>query len=222
MHEEATRPITAWHGARSHCRCDSSVRAGQHSRVEQDLLCWYRKIREPLKALYSVEDEIALIAWELARWQDGLELIEQQALILLVLTVLIHLRHGSTRIRLRGHEGRSIRLDLASRLLKGIEPVPGTIGLEPVQAVELIETLIDSQRLGAVVGRPEEFKPLIVSGEHLYLQKMLYLEDQFVEVLRHRLDAGIEEYNQAIVERALRDVLEPPRVAQRKAPDVER
>ena len=50
---------------------------------EQDLLDWYRKIREPLKALYSVEDEIALIAWELARWQDGLELIEQQAVILL-------------------------------------------------------------------------------------------------------------------------------------------
>jgi hypothetical protein len=35
---------------------------------EQDLLSWYREIREPLKALYGVEDEIALIAWELTRW----------------------------------------------------------------------------------------------------------------------------------------------------------
>ncbi len=41
------------------------------------------KIREPLKALYNVEDEIALIAWELARWQPGLGLIERQALIML-------------------------------------------------------------------------------------------------------------------------------------------
>jgi exodeoxyribonuclease V alpha subunit len=178
--------------------------------LDQELLDWYRKIREPLKALYSVEDEIALIAWELARWQDGLGLFEQQALILLILTVLVQLRQGSTRIRLRGEEGRSICLDLASRLLKSIEPVPGTKCLEPVQAVELALTLIDSQRLGAIVGVHDEFKPLIVSGEHLYLQKMLYLENRFVEVLRQRLDAGAEQYDDAIVERALRDVLDRP------------
>jgi exodeoxyribonuclease V alpha subunit len=185
---------------------------GSAAAAEQDLLCWYRKIREPLKALYGVEDEVALIAWELARWQDGLGLIEQQSLILLVLTAMVHLRQGSTRICLRGQEGRTIRLDLASRLLKGIAPVPGTTGLEPVQAVELIETLIDSHRLGAVVGTAAEFKPLIISGDHLYLQKMLYLEDRFVEVLHHRLYAEIQECDEAIVERALRDVLERPAV----------
>ena len=91
-----------------------------------------RKSREPLKALYSVEDEIALIAWELARWQPGLGLLERQALILLVLTVLVHLRQGSTRIRLRGDQGRSLRLDLASRLLKEIDSSPATPSIEPV------------------------------------------------------------------------------------------
>jgi hypothetical protein len=88
--------------------------------------------------------------------------------MLLVLTVLVHLRQGSTRICLR---------DLTSWLLKRITPTSGTISLEPVQVVELIETLIDSHRLGTVVGRAKEFKPLIVCGDYLYLQKMLYLED---------------------------------------------
>jgi exodeoxyribonuclease V alpha subunit len=187
-------------------------RDGNATASDQDLLAWYRKVQVPLQALYSVEDEVALIAWELVRWQDGLTLFEQQALLLLVLTVLVHLRQGSTRIRLRGAEGRLVRLDLASRLLKGIEPVPATISLEPVQAVELIETLIDSHRLGAVVGSPEEFKPLIVAGEYLYLQKMLYLEDRFVEVLRHRLDARAPAHDESQVEHALRDVLDRPAV----------
>src|SRR5271170_7777382 len=93
---------------------------------EQDLLCWYRKIRGPLKSLYNVEDEVGLIAWDLTRCQVGLGLIDQQALMLLILTILVHLRQGSTRIPLRGPEGVAIRLDLASRLLKGIEPIPGT------------------------------------------------------------------------------------------------
>ena len=119
---------------------------------EQELLNWYRQIREPLKAQYSIEDEVALIAWELARWQDGLTLIEQQAVILLVLTVLVQHRQGSTRIRLRSEKGRSIRLGLARRLLEEIKPTPGTIDLEETQAVELVDSLIDSQKLRVIVG----------------------------------------------------------------------
>ena len=33
---------------------------GDSAEPAQQLLDWYRKIREPLKALYSVEDEVAL------------------------------------------------------------------------------------------------------------------------------------------------------------------
>ena len=70
--------------------------------------------------------------------------------------------------------------------------MPGDLTLEPMHAVELIETLIDAKRLGAVIGGVEEFKPLIVSGDHIYLQKMLHLEDRFAEVLRKRLDAKLD------------------------------
>jgi hypothetical protein len=62
------------------------------------ILCWLRKFREPLRALYNLDDEIACIAWELARWQEGLEVGEYKALILLILSALVHLRQGSTRI----------------------------------------------------------------------------------------------------------------------------
>ena len=76
------------------CGASHSPLPASPTASEQELLCWFNKIREPLRTLYNVEDEIGLIAWELARWQEGLELIEKQALILLVLTVLVHLRNG--------------------------------------------------------------------------------------------------------------------------------
>ena len=178
--------------------------------ADQALLTWYRKIREPLKALYNLEEEIVLIAWELSRWQDGLDLVERQAAMILILAVLIHLREGSTRIRLKGGPGPSVLLDLAARLLKGQDPPPPALRLEAVQAVKIIEKLVDSQRLGSIVGSAGEFKPLVVSGPYLYLQKMLHLEDRFVAVLRRRLGAAGPEYGEAAVEHALRDVLERP------------
>ena len=178
----------------------SAISPGRSPASEQELFDWHCKIRELFKSLYSIEDEVALLAWELARWQHGLMPTEQQAVILLVMTVLVQLRQGSTRVR----------LDVASRLLKEIERTPGAIGLELGQAVELVKMLIDSQKLGAIVGLQNEFKPLIISNDYVYLQKMLYLENRFVETLRHRLKVGAESYEDEIIERALSDVLDRP------------
>ena len=91
---------------------DAVVRANAASAdsaedAERKLFLWYDRVREPLRALYGIEDEVAVIAWELARWQEGLGLIEQQALILLVLSALVRLRQGSSRIRLRRPGGAS-------------------------------------------------------------------------------------------------------------------
>ena len=55
--------------------------------------------------------------------------------------------------------------------------------------------MIDSGRVGTIVGTAGEFKPLIVVGEYLYLQKMLHLENRFVDVLRRRLDAAIPAWS---------------------------
>jgi exodeoxyribonuclease V alpha subunit len=180
------------------------------SASQSDLLEWCSEIREPLKALYNVEDEIVFVAWELARWQEDLGLVERQAVILLILTAIVHLREGSTRIPLRTTAGRTHRLDFATKMLQGVQSSPDTGGMSPVQAVELVETLIDTHRLGTLIGSPEEFKPLIVSGEHLYLQKLLSLENRFVEVLNHHLATGTMFSDDVDMEQALRDVLARP------------
>jgi len=180
---------------------------------EVALLEWLKKVRESLTTLYNLEDEIAFIAWELARWQPGINLIERQALILLILAALVHLRLGSTRIAVRGERGQALRLDLARRLLSGVEPTMGFDALvDPVQAAELMEALVDSGRASALIGAADAFKPLIVAGPHLYLQKMLHLEDRFVAAIHRRLAADIPGWSEEQVEAALRDVCARPTV----------
>ena len=183
----AGRPSRAWVSAAGSGSTSASV-----PEPEVALLGWLGQVREPLRTLYNLEDEIAFIAWELARWQPGINLVERQALILLILTALVHLRLGSTRIALRGEPGRALRLDLARRLLSGVEPKTGFDALvDPVRAAELMETLVDSGRAGAIIGAADAFKPLVVAGPHLYLQKMLHLEDRFVAAMHSRLAADI-------------------------------
>jgi len=170
--------------------------------AELDLLGWLGHIREQLTKLYNMEEEVAFLAWELARWQPGLETDERQALILLILTALIQEQQGSTRIAFRSPEGRVLRRKLAKGLL-------GSDEFTSLQAVDRIETMIDSGRVSTIIGRAGEFKPLVVDGPYLYLQKMRHLEDRFVEAIRRRLDAAVPDWSEEDSERALRDVLEP-------------
>ena len=171
------------------------------SEPELELLDWLGPIRERLKALYNLEEDVVFLAWELARWQPGLDPDERQALILLILTALIQERQGSTRIAFRDRDGRELRFELASRLL-------GVTGHGALHAVERIETMIDSGRVDTIIGTAGDFKPLIVVGSYLYLQKMLHLEDRFVEVLLRRLDTVSPAWSGQDAEEALRDVLE--------------
>jgi len=177
---------------------------------ELALLEWLRQVCENLKACYNIEGEVGVLAWELARWQPGLGLVERQALILLIISALVQVRLGSTRFALRGEPGRALCLDLTSRLLAGVKPMTGCHRLEPARAVDLIERLIDSNTAGVIIGHAGSFKPLINAGSHLYLQKMLQLEDRFVEVIRYRLSASIERWSEEQIDRTLCDVLSRP------------
>jgi exodeoxyribonuclease V alpha subunit len=175
---------------------------------------WVEQLREPLKTLYNMEDEIVYIAWELARWQEGLAPRERQALILLILSALIQLRQGSTRIALRsGGDGQSRRIELVKGLIGSVQPKAESETLvDAAQAIQLMDTLIESGRLGAIVGSLHDFKPLIVADGHLYLQKMLHLENRFADVMRRRLEAELFGFPEDQVERALADVLARPSV----------
>ncbi len=85
---------------------------------EVELLRWLGHIREQLKTLYNLDEEVAFLAWELSRWQPGLEADDRQALILLILTALIQEGQGSTRIAFRSSEGRALRHKLAQRVAR--------------------------------------------------------------------------------------------------------
>jgi exodeoxyribonuclease V alpha subunit len=194
---------------------------GNRSIPELDLaiLEWLRQVRENLRTCYNIDDEVGFLAWELARWQPGLELTERQALILLILSALVQVQLGSTRVTFEGAPGRALRLELADRLLTGVRPMAGYDSLEPSQAADLMEKLVTSGSAGLVIGDEGSFRPLIIAGSHLYLQKMLQLEDQFVEVVRRRLSTDFQDWSEPQIDRALSDVLSRP-VMQNTSPVV--
>ncbi len=196
-------------------RDSASLSAGDEpSSPETNLLDWLEQLREPLKALCNMEDEIVYIAWELARWQKGLAMRERQAVILLILSALIQLRQGSTRIALRsGADDQSRQMELIRGILGGVQPKAEIETLvDPIEAIDLMETLVELGRLDAIVGSEHEFKPLIVAGDHLYLQKMLHLENRFTAAMHRRLDTVIPHWPDEQVEFALNDVLTRPSV----------
>jgi hypothetical protein len=82
--------------------------------------------------------------------------------------------------------------------------------LGPAEATKLMQDLVNSGQLGAIVGGAEDFKPLVLCGNYLYLQKMLRLEDQFVKAMSHRLTAHVPGWSQQMIDGALDDVLARP------------
>lgn len=182
----------------------SGVPAGDDD--ESALLAWLRPIRERLAASFNLEEEVAFLAWELGRLPDGLNREERAALILLALTTLIALRQGSTRLPFRD---RGLRLEIARLLLQDDGAIPGLIA---EQAVELAERLIDEGRVAAIVGGPETFKPLVVDGAYLYLQKMRALEERFADSLRHRIERDDTGWPEAEVAAAVLDMKQRPAV----------
>jgi exodeoxyribonuclease V alpha subunit len=180
---------------------------------EQALLNWLAPVKERLASAFAIEEEVVFLAWELARWPVELQAEERQALALLALTALVALRQGSTRLPLRNDEGREVRLEVARRLLDDARAGPG---LGPAQAVDVADALIDSGRASAVLGVAGEFKPLVVAGSHLYLQKMHALEQQFATSLLGRMTERVPEWDEKAAAEAVRGVQERPAVRQAK------
>jgi exodeoxyribonuclease V alpha subunit len=170
--------------------------------VDDPLLAWLGPVRERLDSEFAIEPEVGFLAWEVARWPADLTFEERAALALLVLSALVALRQGSTRLPL-GADGDPVRLDIAHRLLGPTSDLPS---LDAPRALAIADGLIDSGRASAVVGSSGEFKPLIVAGPHLYLQKMHALEERFTAALRARSTANVLEWDEARAEQALGDV----------------
>jgi exodeoxyribonuclease V alpha subunit len=185
---------------------------------EAALLEWLEKLREPLGTQYNLENEISAIAWELARWQPGLNTSERQALVLLILLALVQVRQGNTRIALHGARGAGLRLDFARRLLARVQSADESSKVDPSAVATLMMELIERDRASALIGRACDFKPLVVVGDYLYLQKMLHLENRFVSALRSKLDAGVPGWQERDIDLALSNVLDRPPKAKGHSP----
>ncbi|WP_406699287.1 exodeoxyribonuclease V subunit alpha [Singulisphaera sp. Ch08] len=193
----------------------AAVSAGASSKGDDEsaLLAWLRPVRERLASSFNLEEEVAFLAWELGRLPDGLSREERASLILMALTALVALGQGSTRIPFRDP---AVRLDTARQLLPAEDLI---LGLDAAKAVATADALIAERRVDAIVGGPEDFKPLIVDGPFLYLQKMRALEERFAEALRRRIkgDADGAGWPEAEVSAAVLDVEGRPAVRDGKA-----
>jgi exodeoxyribonuclease V alpha subunit len=179
--------------------------------VEDPLLAWLGPVRARLESEFSIEPEVGFLAWEVARWPADFTLEERAALALLVLTALVALRQGSTRLPLGADGGDAARLDIAYRLLDVPSSSPSSLGdLDAPRALAIADRLLDSGRASAVVGAPGDFKPLIVAGPYLYLQKMHALEERFAAALRARSAGHVPGWDEAKAEQALGDVRARP------------
>jgi exodeoxyribonuclease V alpha subunit len=70
--------------------------------------------------------------------------------------------------------------------------------------------LLEDPALESVVGKPGDYKPLIVSDGWLYHQRLLHYEDRLVAMLEHRLNQPFDSWPQADLEAALDDLRERP------------
>jgi exodeoxyribonuclease V alpha subunit len=151
---------------------------------------------------HDLGDESLYLAEELAELQWSLGSREKRAVAILVLATMISVRQGSSRLPLSSEPGsylgqlvaslvRASKLDLdVSALLRDID--------------ELTRLSLDR-----VIGRGDEYRPLILADGCIYQHRMIWCENQLAARLRARLEAatGGAPGGEAVIDPALGEVL---------------
>lgn len=122
---------------------------------------------------FNLGEEAAYLAWEIVRCVPSLLPEEERALFFLVLASVVNLHEGSTRLPVSG----SMLIHLEGLLER----------LGDASVLPLIQRLLGDQRLDVILGRPGEYKPLILDGDYLYHQRTLYSENHLGNALGRRL-----------------------------------
>lgn len=117
----------------------------------------------------DVGDETLYLAWELARCASGLEPHEREALMTIAVASVDSLRRGNTHLPMRA-------LAEQLRYFGGDDELIATADKLIAQPSEII-------------GRPGDYKPLIVDGERLYHQRVHRQEVSLARNLKARLEA---------------------------------
>ncbi|HET9449287.1 MAG TPA: AAA family ATPase, partial [Aggregicoccus sp.] len=144
--------------------------------------------------------ELLHLAWELARCAPQASAAESRCLVLLAFAALVSVREGSTRMPVRGEEGRAYLGAVLARL----EAYPKDLGA----VLALVESPPESVR--GVLGGPE--CPLVLEGPWLAIQKLRHSEDQLVAALRSRLQLPAVLAEQEAQAKLSEVLARPPRV----------
>lgn len=151
----------------------------------------------------DLDEKTLYLAWEITRCVQGLSTHEQEALLFLVLCTIINVREGSTCLPIG--DGNGYLADLFESLGAGDDFLP--------TAMELIAGAQSGKKgykAYEILGRPGDYKPLILDGNYLYHQRMLDQEELIAASLRERLASSAEGINAERLESAIHSVLEQP------------
>lgn len=145
---------------------------------------------------FELDNAVLYQAWELTRCAPGLDARGQRALLFLSVAALVNLKRGSTRLPL-GSEG-------LEDLLPKLDAAP--------EDLKAVRELLEQARTGAgpaagLIGAPGDYKPFVIDGGSLYLQRMRYFEDRLVESLRERMAAPATAFDEARAREALDEVM---------------
>ena len=125
----------------------------------------------------AVDQAALYLALEAGTWPAELPVRERRAFALLVLASCDARQEGATRLSLAA-------ADLEARLA-----ALGASGDDRAAVVALAATLPAHAALAPLVGRPNDLRPFIVDGPHLYQERDLRLEERLADALAARLAA---------------------------------
>lgn len=130
---------------------------------------------------FDVEEELFFLAWELVQLQPNLPASSQRIALLFVLCSVIHARQGSTCLPL---DADGPLLELLNALIP--EELRQQPRWRPAQLVAQMLSLLHSDQLDAIIGAPDQFKPMILDGQVLYHQRLMHYERRLVDALSAR------------------------------------
>lgn len=120
-------------------------------------------------AMHDLSPELVYLASDLAQLDPDLDTNAREALLFLVLAVMLAQVEGSTRIHALGPGGREHLAGVFSTLA-GPKVDHGLL-------IERIVRLLDDDEAHVVIGRSaDDYKPLVLLDEHVYVQRLLFLE----------------------------------------------
>ncbi|HSW62319.1 MAG TPA: exodeoxyribonuclease V subunit alpha [Dissulfurispiraceae bacterium] len=136
------------------------------------------RLRNGMKG-FTMKEETIQLAAEIASFASSLVPEDKKALTLLAICTLIAVRQGSTLLPLAGDAA-----NLADSALALLSNGDADMAEEHRALLHALGKMTEDGRASAVIGTAGEFKPLIVDGGGVYLQRMLQLELSFCGRLR--------------------------------------